>query len=326
MKKTDRIFVAGHRGMVGSRILKCLHQNNFSETFTAERDRVDLTDQGQVRKLFHQEKFDVVILAAARVGGILANSEFPADFIYQNLMIETNVIHEAWRSGVRKLLFLGSSCIYPKFADQPIKEKSLLTGLLESTNEPYAVAKIAGIKLCEAYNRQYGTDFRCLMPTNLYGPGDTYDDKNSHVIPALIKRFHDAKAAGDNDVTVWGQGTALREFLHVDDLATASLHAMSVQSEQFLDACGTSHLNVGSGEEISIRDLAHLVKEVTEFSGDVVFDDTKPDGTPRKLVDSTAMTRLGWTASISLRQGLLSTYAVFKNGCHDAVGRSRVRI
>jgi len=299
------IFVAGHRGMVGSAIVRRLKALGYSNIFTAGRDELNLLDQAAVQSYFQAHKIDQVYLAAAKVGGIHANNTYPADFIYENLMIEANIIHAAHISGVQKLLFLGSSCIYPKHAEQPMKEEALLTSTLESTNEPYAIAKIAGIKLCESYNRQYGRDYRSVMPTNLYGPNDNFHPKNSHVIPAMMRRFHEAKLAQANEVVVWGSGKPMREFLYVDDMATASVHVMALD-----DACYRgntqpmlSHINVGTGVDCTIRELAQTMQ--------LVFDVSKPDGTPRKLMDVSRLNSLGWQATVSLEDGLLQTYEWF---------------
>ncbi len=298
-----RIFVAGHRGMVGSAICRRLAAEGC-EILTAGRDAMDLRDQATVRAWFAQEKPDAVFLAAAKVGGILANSTYPADFLYDNLMIETNIIEAAHRTDVAKLLFLGSSCIYPKLAEQPMKEDALLTGPLEPTNEWYAIAKIAGIKLCEAYRQQHGRDYISAMPTNLYGPGDNFDLTSSHVLPALIRKADEGKAAGASEMPVWGTGSPLREFLHVDDLADGCVFLMKRYS-------GAQHVNIGSGEEISILDLTKMVCDVVGFDGDIVTDPTKPDGTPRKLMDSGRLHALGWKPSIALRDGIAATYEWF---------------
>lgn len=302
--------------MVGSAIVRQLLQTGVpaERLILRSHDELDLTDQGAVRAFFQSERPDMVYLAAARVGGIHANNTFPADFIYQNLMIEANIIDAAFRTDVRKLLFLGSSCIYPRFAKQPMGEEALLTGPLEPTNEPYAIAKIAGIKLCESYNRQYaashGIDYRSIMPTNLYGPGDNYHPENSHVIPALIQRFHDAKARGLEQVLIWGTGTPRREFLHVDDMASACIHVMNLPANEIAAATSAmlSHINVGSGREISIRELAHLVGDVVGYRGRIEFDPAKPDGAPRKLLDCTRLDSLGWCAKIVLEDGLATAY------------------
>ncbi len=309
----ERVFIAGHRGMVGSAIVRHLRSLNPTrklQLVLRSHDELDLTDAAQVEEFFSSHAIDTVYLAAARVGGIQANDLQPAEFIRQNLMIETNVIHQAWRYRVQRLLFLGSSCIYPRLAPQPIVETSLLNGPLEPTNEPYAVAKIAGIKLCESYNRQYGTDYRCLMPTNLYGPGDNFNLESSHVLPALLRKIHDAYQSNAREVVVWGSGQPLREFLHVDDLASACIHLMQMDREslQTLVSPQCSHLNVGSGEEISIADLARLIASIIGFQGQLRFDTSKPDGTPRKLLDSGKLRSLGWAPVISLREGILRTY------------------
>ncbi len=304
-----KIFVAGHRGMVGSAICRQLELTDV-EIITANRDKLDLANQAQVAAFFKENKFDQVYLAAAKVGGIHANNTYPADFIYQNLMIQNNIIHSSYQSGVMKLLFLGSSCIYPKLAKQPIAEHELLNGHLEQTNEPYAIAKIAGIKMCESYNRQYGTDYRSVMPTNLYGPGDNYHAENSHVIPALIRRFHEAKIANSREVIAWGTGSALREFLHVDDMAAASVFVMNLERVPFNKETKSmqSHLNVGTGLDCSIKKLTEIIAEVVGFQGSIVWDETKPDGAPRKLMDSKKLNEIGWQPRIELKSGLYSTY------------------
>jgi len=308
------IFVAGHRGMVGSAIVRHLRAQGAQHIITRTHAELDLCNQAAVQAFFGQERIDQVYLAAAKVGGIHANNTYPAEFIYNNLLIQANVIHAAHLAGVRKLLFLGSSCIYPKLAAQPMSEEALLTGPLEPTNEPYAIAKIAGIKLCESYNRQYGTDYRSVMPTNLYGPGDNYHPENSHVIPALIRRFHEAKQHGDAEVVVWGSGTPRREFLYVDDMAAASVHVMNLPSDvwqaQVQAMC--SHLNVGSGQDHTIGELAQRVAQVVGFEGAIRFDTSKPDGTPRKLMQSSKLHQLGWQAAITLDEGLRLAYADFK--------------
>lgn len=308
---TQRIYIAGHRGLVGSAILRALQRQGVGDVLVRTHAELDLTDQSAVEGFFARERPTQVYLAAAKVGGILANDSYPAEFIYQNLMIAANVIHAAWRYGVERLLFLGSSCIYPPGATQPLVEESLLSGPLEPTNEPYAIAKIAGIKLCESYNRQYGTDFRSLMPTNLYGPGDNFDLKTSHVIPALIRKFHEAKVREQQEVIVWGSGRAYREFLHVDDLAEACRFVMELPAPLYRAATHPrcSYLNVGSGEEISIAELAGLIREVVGFKGAIRFDPSRPEGPARKRVDGTRLSRLGWQPRIRLREGLEQTYA-----------------
>lgn len=307
-----RVFVAGHRGMVGSAIVRQLEASGATP-LVRTRDELDLQDQSAVRAFMRSESPDAVILAAAKVGGIHANNTYPAEFIYENLQIECAVIHEAFQAGVERLLFLGSSCIYPKYAPQPMSEDTLLTGTLEPTNEPYAIAKIAGIKLCENYNRQYGTDFRSVMPTNLYGPGDNFHPENSHVLPALLRRFHEAACSGADEVVIWGTGAPRREFLHVDDMAQASLFLMNLPQEvyQAHTLPMLSHVNVGCGEDVSIHELALMLAEVVGFAGHVAFDRTMPDGTPRKLLDVTRLSSMGWKAKISLREGIESTYEWF---------------
>lgn len=314
----QKIYVAGHRGMVGSAIVRTLRKKGYQNILTRTHAELDLTNQAAVQSFFEIEKPDQVYLAAAKVGGIYANNAFPAEFIYQNLMMESNVIHQAFTSGVKKLLFLGSSCIYPKLAPQPMSENALLTGLLESTNEPYAVAKIAGIKLCESYNRQYGAshgiDYRSVMPTNLYGPGDNYHPENSHVIPALIRRFHEAKISNAPEVLIWGTGTPKREFLYVDDMAAASVFVMEldkkVYDQQTEPMC--SHINVGYGKDLTIAALAKAVSDVVGYKGSIDFDPTKPDGSPRKWMDSGRLNRLGWEAKFDLAKGLALAYADFQ--------------
>ncbi|EET7107132.1 GDP-L-fucose synthase, partial [Escherichia coli] len=294
--KKKRIYVAGHRGMVGSAICRQLSLRDDIELVVKTHKELDLTVQKDVDAFFAQEKIDQVYLAAAKVGGIYANNTFPAEFIYQNLMIESNIIHSAHKAGIQKLLFLGSSCIYPKFAEQPMNESALLTGILEPTNEPYAIAKIAGIKLCESYNRQYGRDYRSVMPTNLYGINDNFHPENSHVIPALMRRFHEAKESGAPEVIVWGTGTPMREFLYVDDMAAASVHVMELDEAIYQQNSQPmlSHINVGTGVDCSIREMAETMASVVGYQGKIVFDVTKPDGTPRKLMDVTRLKNLGW--------------------------------
>tara|TARA_Y100001972_G_scaffold129029_1_gene193556 strand:+ start:2640 stop:3569 length:930 start_codon:yes stop_codon:yes gene_type:complete len=308
MNKSSKIFVAGHRGMVGSAIVRHLEADGFNNIIVKTSKELDLRNQQAVEDFFQSEKPEYVFLAAAKVGGIHANNTYRADFLYDNLAMEANVIHSAHTHKVKKLLFLGSSCIYPKMAEQPLKEESLLTGLLEPTNEPYAIAKIAGIKLCESYRDQYQANFISAMPTNLYGPNDNYDLNNSHVLPALIRKFHTAKVNSEPNVTVWGTGSPLREFLHVDDLAEALVFLMNNYDEKLF-------VNVGYGEDLSIKDLAPLVKEVVGYEGDLVFDTSKPDGTPRKLMDSSRIHKLGWKPKISLKEGIAKVYeAVDKSG------------
>jgi GDP-L-fucose synthase len=309
----SKTYVAGHRGMVGGAILRLLQERGDTDIITRTHSELDLTDQTAVRAFMQAERPDVVILAAAKVGGILANNSYPADFIYENLMIEANVIHQAYAAGVTHLLQLGSSCIYPRFVPQPMREDALLTGVLEPTNEPYAIAKIAGIKLCESYNRQHGTDYRSVMPTNLYGPGDNFHPENSHVLPALIRRFHEAAQSGAEEVIIWGSGTPRREFLHVDDMAAASLFVLDLPKADYEANTQPmlSHINVGSGTDISILELAQKVAAITGFRGRILTDPTKPDGTPRKLMDVSRLTQMGWSAQIGLDQGLGETYQWF---------------
>jgi len=308
-----RIYVAGHRGLVGSAIVRTLQARGHTNIVTRSHHELELTDQAQVRDFFRSERIDQVYLAAAKVGGIHANNSYPAEFIYDNMMVEVNVVHEAWRNGVSKLLFLGSSCIYPRLATQPIREDDLMSGALEPTNEPYAMAKIAGIKLCESYNRQYGTDYRSVMPTNLYGPGDNYHPENSHVIPALMRRFHEARLGNAPEVVIWGSGRPMREFLYVDDMAAACVHVMQLDRATY--AAHThpmhSHINVGTGQDVTIADLARLVGEVVGYRGRIRFDTSKPDGTPRKLLDVSRLKRLGWQASTPLPEGLRRAYDAF---------------
>lgn len=309
----ENIFVAGHRGMVGSAICRQLQAAGYKNIITCSHAQLDLTNQAAVDYFFANSSIDRVYLAAAKVGGIHANNTYPADFIYQNIMIEANIIQAAHKNNVQHLLFLGSSCIYPKLAPQPMAESKLLTGLLEPTNEPYAIAKIAGIKLCESYNRQFGRDYRSVMPTNLYGPGDNYHPENSHVIPALIRRFHEAKHNDLPNVVVWGSGTPRREFLHVDDMASASIHVMSLPEKIWQKSINPmcSHINVGYGIDYSIRELAEMVANIVEYSGSIVFDTSKPDGAPRKLMDSRTLEQLGWQPKIDIKSGLIDAYCWF---------------
>ena len=311
MKK--RVFVAGHQGMVGSAIVRALEKAGDAEIITRTRSELDLLDQAAVFRFFNQNAVDEVYLAAAKVGGIWANNTYPAEFIYQNLIIEANIIHGAFQAGVRKLLFLGSSCIYPKLTEQPIAESSLLQGALEPTNEPYAIAKIAGIKLCESYNRQYGTDYRSVMPTNLYGINDNFHPENSHVVPALLRRFHEAKMQDLPSVTVWGSGSPMREFLYVDDMAGACLHVMNLPEEVYGEHVlpMSSHINVGTGKDCTIRELANTIARAVGYRGDILWDTSKPDGTPRKLLDVGLLKRLGWQYSVELDEGIERTYQWF---------------
>ncbi len=305
MEKGAKVYVAGHQGLVGSAILRKLISEGYSNIVTLSFQELDLRDQTAVNEFFKKEQPEYVFLAAAKVGGILANNTYPVDFLRDNLLIQTNVIDAAYRYGSRKLLFLGSSCIYPKFAPQPIKEEYLLTGELEPTNEPYAIAKIAGIKLCQAYNRQYQTNFISVMPTNLYGPGDNFDLETSHVIPALIRKFHEAKIKGKDQVVVWGSGKPFREFLHVDDLADACLFLMHNYNSSEI-------INIGTGKDLSIAELAYLIKDIIEYDGNIIFDTSKPDGTPRKLLDVSKLFNMGWKPKISLEEGIRSTYSWYQ--------------
>jgi GDP-L-fucose synthase len=308
-----KVFVAGHRGMVGSAITRILADRADVRLVTRSHAELDLREQAAVRALLAAERPDEVVLAAAKVGGILSNNSFPAEFLYDNLTLEANVIHESWRVGVKKLLFLGSSCIYPRMAPQPMREEALLTGALEPTNEPYAIAKIAGIKLCESYNRQYGTDYRSVMPTNLYGPGDNYHPEHSHVIPGLIRRFHEAKEGGAPSVVIWGTGEPRREFLYVDDMAEAAVHVMDLPRDVYASHTQPmlSHINVGTGEDISVLELARLIAGVTGFRGTIERDLSKPDGTPRKLMDVSRIHSLGWKPRVRLEDGLVRAYEDF---------------
>lgn len=307
------IFIAGSQGMVGSALVRRLSTNPENKILSRTRKELDLTDVNQVNAFFSSHDIDEVYLAAARVGGIGANSQYPANFIYENLCIQNNVIHAAFSSGIKKLLFLGSSCIYPRMAEQPMVEEALLTGKLEPTNEAYAIAKIAGIKMCESYNLQYGTDFRCVMPTNLYGPGDNFSEQDSHVIPALIKRFHDAKINKLSKVTIWGSGTPKREFMHVDDMAKACLFVMSLDKNRLGECVSQtqSHINIGTGEEFSIAHLAQKISNAVGFNGEITFDTSKPDGVPRKLMDTTLISGLGWASSVTFDEGIRHTYQWF---------------
>ena len=308
-----KIFVAGHRGMVGSAICRQLQKNSDLKIMTCNREELDLCDQRAVHEFMESEKPDEVILAAAKVGGIHANNTYPAEFIYQNLQIQSNIIHAAHINDVQKLLFLGSSCIYPRAVEQPMREDALLTGVLEPTNEPYAIAKIAGIKMCESYNRQYGRDYRSVMPTNLYGPGDNYHPENSHVVPALIRRFHEAKEKNLEEVVVWGSGKPMRELMYVDDMADASLFVHNLDHKTCEESTRPmlSHINVGTGTDVTVRELAEIVREVVGFSGKIAFDKNKPDGTPRKLMDIQLLSKFGWKSQTSLQDGLWLAYNDF---------------
>ena len=310
MKLKDKVYIAGHKGLVGSAIVRQLEEGGFTNLLMRTHKELDLTNQAQVQNFFQQEKPDYVILAAAKVGGIHANNTYPADFIYQNMMIEANVINSAYENKVKRLLFLGSTCIYPKAVTQPMREDALLTDVLEPTNEPYALAKIAGIKLCESYNRQHGTDFRSVMPTNLYGINDNFHPKNSHVIPALMQRIHNAKLGNESEVVVWGTGNAMREFLYVDDMAEASLFVLELDVEVYTNNTNPmlSQINVGTGVDITIREMAQTIKQVVGFEGKLIFDSTKPDGAPRKLIDVTRLSNMGWNYSVDLDEGLKKTY------------------
>ncbi|MFH4435569.1 MULTISPECIES: GDP-L-fucose synthase [Vibrio diabolicus subgroup] len=307
------VFVAGHNGMVGSAIVRLLEKSKNYNVITRNRSELDLLDQSEVIRFFQEQHIDQVYLAAAKVGGIVGNNTYPADFIYENLTIQNNVIHSAHLAGVQDLLFLGSSCIYPKFAEQPMSENALLTGTLEPTNEPYAIAKIAGIKMCESYNRQYGRNYRSVMPTNLYGENDNFHPENSHVIPALLRRFHEAKINGDKEVVAWGSGNPMREFLHVDDMAAASIFVMNLNDTVYKANTESmlSHINVGTGIDCTIKELVETVAEVVEYQGSIIFDTSKPDGAPRKLMNVSRLRELGWTYSIELKDGLRSTYQWF---------------
>jgi GDP-L-fucose synthase len=317
MDLKDKIYIAGHRGLVGSAIVRQLEERGFTNLLMRTHKELDLTNQAQVQNFFQQERPDYVILAAAKVGGIHANNTYPADFIYQNMMIEANVINSAYESKVKRLLFLGSTCIYPKAVEQPMREDALLTNVLESTNEPYALAKIAGIKLCESYNRQYETDFRSVMPTNLYGINDNFHPENSHVIPALMRRFHEARVNNDTEVVVWGTGNAMREFLYVDDMAQASLFVLELDEETYKANTQPmlSHINIGTGKDVTIREMAETMKEVVGFKGSLTFDTTKPDGSPRKLIDVSRLSNMGWKYSVDLKDGLSKTYKWYLSNC-----------
>jgi len=324
MNNDEKIYVAGHRGLVGSAIVRRLNFEGYCNLILRTSSELDLRNQAAVNEFFAEEKPDYVFLAAAKVGGIYANNTYPAEFIYENLMIEANVINASYQNGVKRLLFLGSSCIYPKTVEQPMREDALLTGVLEPTNEPYALAKIAGIKLCESYNRQYGTSYRSVMPTNLYGVGDNFHPENSHVIPALIRRFHEAKENGESRVVVWGSGNPMREFLYVDDMASASVFVLGLSEEVYQSHTRPmlSHINVGTGVDCTIRELAETIKKVVGFEGALVFDASKPDGTARKLMSTDRLKELGWQPAVSLDKGLELTYAWYL----DAINQSKVRL
>jgi GDP-L-fucose synthase len=315
MDLNDKIYIAGHRGLVGSAIVRQLESRGFTNLLMRTHKELDLTSQAQVQAFFQKKQPDYVVLAAAKVGGIHANNVYPADFIYQNMMIEANVINSAYESKVKRLLFLGSTCIYPKAVEQPMREDALLTDVLEPTNEPYALAKIAGIKLCESYNRQHATDFRSVMPTNLYGINDNFHPENSHVIPALMRRFHEAKVNGDAEVVVWGTGNAMREFLYVDDMAEASLFVLELDEKTYQTNTKSmlSHINVGTGKDVTIKEMAETMKEVVGFKGNLTFDSAKPDGSPRKLIDVSRLSNMGWKYSIDLEEGLKKTYKWYFN-------------
>ena len=315
MDLKDKIYIAGHRGLVGSAIVRQLESKGFTNLLMRTHKELDLTNQAQVQTFFKQEKPDYVILAAAKVGGIRANNAYPADFIYKNMMIEANVINSAYENKVKRLLFLGSTCIYPQAVEQPMREDALLTGVLEPTNEPYALAKIAGIKLCESYNRQYGTDFRSVMPTNLYGINDNFHPENSHVIPALMRRFHEAKVNNDAEVVVWGTGNAMREFLYVDDMAEASLFVLELDEQTYKANTQSmlSHINVGTGKDATIREIAETMKDVVGYRGKITFDTTKPDGSPKKLIDVTRLKNMNWKYKVDLKEGLRVTYKWYLN-------------
>ena len=317
MNLNDKIYIAGHRGLVGSAIVRQLKERGFVNLIIRTHKELDLINQAQVKSFFKQEKPDYVILAAAKVGGINANNTYPADFIYKNIMIEANVINSAYESTVKRLLFLGSTCIYPKAVEQPMREDALLTGTLEPTNEPYALAKIAGIKLCESFNRQYGTDFRSVMPTNLYGINDNFHPENSHVIPALMRRFHEAKVNNDARVVVWGSGNAMREFLYVDDMAAASLFVLELDKKTYQTNTHPllSHINLGTGKDVTIREMAETMKDVIGYKGKLTFDTTKPDGSARKLIDVSRLSKIGWTYSVDLKVGLEKTYEWYLKSC-----------
>jgi len=315
LHKSDKIYVAGHRGLVGSAVIRQLEERGFTNLLVRTHKELDLINQTEVQTFFKQEKPDYIILAAAKVGGIHANNIYPADFIYQNIMIEANIINSAYETKIKRLLFLGSTCIYPRSVEQPMREDSLLTGVLEPTNEPYAIAKIAGIKLCESYNRQHGTDFRSVMPTSLYGINDNFHPENSHVIPALMRRFHEAKINNSPEVVVWGTGNAMREFLYVDDMAKASLFVLELNKKTYQANTSPmlSHINIGTGVDITTRELAETMKQIVGFEGELIFDTNKPDGAPRKLIDVSRLSKMGWNYNVSLADGLKQTYKWYLN-------------
>ena len=317
MHLNDKIYIAGHRGLVGSAIIRQLKDEGYKNLLIRTHDELDLTNQSDTDKFFSKEKPDYVILAAAKVGGIYANNTYPAEFIYQNIMIETNIINSAYRNNVKRLLFLGSTCIYPRAVKQPMKEDALLTGILEPTNEPYALAKITGIKLCESYNRQYGTDFRSIMPTNLYGIHDNFRPEISHVIPALMRRFHEAKMKNSTEVIIWGTGKAIRDFLYVDDMAEASVFVLKVDKKNYQKNTKPmlSHINAGTGVGITIKELAETIKDVVNFNGKLSFDTDKPDGSPKKMIDVSRLSNMGWSFKTDLRDGLSKTYQWFEDNC-----------
>jgi len=324
----SKIYVAGHRGLVGSAIVRQLETGGCNNLLLRTRKELDLIDQSAVRSFFEEEHPEIVVLAAAKVGGILANSMYPGEFIYENLMIQANIIHWSQKTGVKRLLFLGSSCIYPKLAPQPLKEEYLLSGPLEPTNDAYAVAKIAGIKMCESYNRQFNTSYLSVMPTNLYGPEDNFDLEKSHVLPALVRKFHEAKKSGAPEVVVWGTGSPRREFLHVDDMAAACLYLLGLPDQTYRDLVQNMKpclINIGMGKDITIRELAELVKEIVGFRGQIIFDTDRPDGTPQKLLDISRMNKLGWKAKISLREGITGTYDWFKKRIQEESGNNTLR-
>jgi GDP-L-fucose synthase len=321
----SKIYVAGHRGLVGSAIVRQLETGGCNNLLLRTRKELDLIDQSAVRSFFEEEHPEIVVLAAAKVGGILANSMYPGEFIYENLMIQANIIHWSQKTGVKRLLFLGSSCIYPKLAPQPLKEEYLLSGPLEPTNDAYAVAKIAGIKMCESYNRQFNTSYLSVMPTNLYGPEDNFDLEKSHVLPALVRKFHEAKKSGAPEVVVWGTGSPRREFLHVDDMAAACLYLLGLPDQTYRDLVQNMKpclINIGMGKDITIRELAELVKEIVGFRGQIIFDTDRPDGTPQKLLDISRMNKLGWKAKISLREGITGTYDWYKKRVQEESGNN----